>query len=152
MEGFDRKSRNLAPLEGTGDMSLGGTVVSDAKPAPPPGAELAAWLLMARRLREEVLGAKLFSDPAWDILLDIYAAEARGERIQISSLAPMSGVPSSTARRWAHRLEVLGLLERDRDARDQRLSYIRLSQYGRDRIMLFIERLIAKGSPPPIVR
>ena len=152
MEGFDRKSRDLAPRESPDDTSLGGAPVPEAKPAPRPGAELAAWLLMARRLREEVLGAELFSDPAWDILLDIYAAEARGERIQISSLAPMNGVPSSTARRWAHKLEALGLLERDRDERDQRLSYIRLSHCGHDRIMLFIKRLTAKGPPPPIVR
>lgn len=152
MEGFDRKCRILTPREALDDAALGGAAAIEAKPAPPPGAELAAWLLMARRVREEVLGAELFSDPAWDIILDIYAAEARGERIQISSLAPMSGVPSSTARRWAHKLEALGLLERDRDERDQRLSYIRLSQYGHDRIKLLIKRITAKGPPPPIVR
>jgi DNA-binding MarR family transcriptional regulator len=152
MEGFDQRSRDLAPREAMDDTSLGGAAVPSTKTAPPPGAEFAAWLLMARRLREDVLGRELFSDPAWDILLDIYAAEGRGERIQISSLAPMSNVPSSTARRWAHKLEALGLLERDRDTRDQRLSYIRLSRYGHDRVVVFIERLTAKGPPPPIVR
>jgi DNA-binding MarR family transcriptional regulator len=119
---------------------------------PPPGAELAAWLFMARRLREEVLGAHLFSDPAWDILLDVYAADARGDKIQISSLSPMTNVPSSTARRWAHKLIELGLLERERDERDHRLTYIRLSDEGRRRIMTFIGRLIAKSPPPPIMR
>lgn len=152
MEGFDKRCRDIAPREATDDMSLGGAAAPGTKSASPPGAEFAAWLLMARRLREEILGTELFSDPAWDILLDIYAAEGRGERIQISSLAPMSNVPSSTARRWAHKLETLGLLERDRDERDQRLSYIRLSRYGHDRVMVFIERLTAKGPPPPIVR
>lgn len=120
--------------------------------APPPGSELAAWLLMARRLREEVLGADLFSDPAWDILLDVYAGEARGVKIQISSLAPMSGVPSSTARRWADKLVRLGLLERERDEKDRRQTYIRLSRYGRTRICLFIKLLMAKGPLPPVLR
>lgn len=119
---------------------------------PLPGAELAAWLFMARRLREEVLGADLFSDPAWDILLDVYAATARGEKVQISSLSPMSGVPSSTARRWAHKLIELGILERERDPKDHRLTYIRLSKAGHQRIMTFITRLLAKGPPPPIMR
>ena len=128
------------------------TALSQTPGTPPPGAELAAWLFMARRLREEVLGAHLFSDPAWDILLDVYAADARGEKIQISSLSPMSNVPSSTARRWAHKLIELGLLERERDERDHRLTYIRLSGEGRWRIMTFIGRLTAKGPPPPIVR
>lgn len=152
MKGFGRKGGDLAPREALDDASLGNASVPETKPAPPPGAEFAAWLLMARRLREEVLGVELFSDPAWDILLDIYAAEARGERIQISSLAPMSGVPSSTARRWADKLVKLGLLRRDRDHRDHRLSYISLSQYGHDRIKLFIKRLTAKGAPPSITR
>jgi DNA-binding MarR family transcriptional regulator len=61
-------------------------------------------------------------------------------------------VPSSTARRWAHKLIALGLLERERDRRDHRLSYIRLSRHGHERILHFIERLMAKGPPPPIVR
>ncbi|GLI99469.1 MarR family transcriptional regulator [Sphingobium sp. BS19] len=152
MEGLGRNGEGLAPGGALDDTLLGGAAVHETKSPPPPGAEFAAWLLMARRMREEVLGAELFSDPAWDILLDVYAAEARGERVQISSLAPMSSVPSSTARRWAHKLEELGLLERDRDERDHRLSYIRLSQYGHDRIMLLIKRLTAKGPPPPIVR
>lgn len=116
------------------------------------GAELAAWLFMARRLREEVLGADLFSDPAWDIILDVYAASARGEKVQISSLSPMSGVPSSTARRWAHKLIKRGLLERERDARDNRLTFVRLSRDGHARILSFIGRLVAKGPPPPIMR
>ncbi|MDE2442650.1 MAG: MarR family transcriptional regulator, partial [Betaproteobacteria bacterium] len=51
------------------------------------GLHIANWWLKARRLREEMFGSELFSDPAWDILLDLYTAEARGESVQISSLA-----------------------------------------------------------------
>lgn len=142
-----------------GEPELGGhasAIIGDAAQigaaSPPPGAELAAWLFMARRLREEVLGADLFSDPAWDIILDVYAASARGQKVQISSLSPMSGVPSSTARRWAHKLIARGLLERERDARDNRLTFVRLSQEGQARVRSFIARLIDKGPPPPITR
>lgn len=163
MEGLDRSGEVHVPADTQADTRPGseflGLVVSmedetDAalRSAPPPGSELAAWLLMARRLREEVLGANLFSDPAWDILLDVYAGEARGVKIQISSLAPMSGIPSSTARRWADRLVRLGLLERERDEKDRRQTYVRLSRYGHTRIRLFIKRLIAKGPLPPIMR
>ena len=35
---------------------------------------LARRLLEARRKREEMLGADLFRDPAWDILLDLFLA------------------------------------------------------------------------------
>jgi DNA-binding MarR family transcriptional regulator len=139
MDGFNRAS-DVPPGEGALD------------PANPAHARSHEHALSARRLREEVLGAELFSDPAWDILLDVYAAEAKGGKIQISSLAPVNGVPSSTARRWAHKLIELGLLERERDDRDHRLSYIRLSRHGHERIVLFIKRLLAKGPPPPIER
>lgn len=153
MDDFQKQGRDISPGDEQADTSPGSAARWAAKPAPLfPGAELAAWLLMARRLRERVLGGDLFSDPAWDILLDAYAAEARGERVQISSLAPMCAVPSSTARRWAHKLIDLDLLERDRDERDRRLSYVRLSLHGHERIMIFIQQLIAKGSPPPIER
>jgi DNA-binding MarR family transcriptional regulator len=152
MDGFNRAS-DVPPGEGALDPANPAHARSHEHAlSAPPGAELAAWLLMARRLREEVLGAELFSDPAWDILLDVYAAEAKGGKIQISSLAPVNGVPSSTARRWAHKLIELGLLERERDDRDHRLSYIRLSRHGHERIVLFIKRLLAKGPPPPIER
>lgn len=163
MEGPDRTGDVISPGDTEADTWIGGgssgLVIPTAdktegalSSAPPPGSELAAWLLMARRLREEVLGASLFSDPAWDILLDVYAGEARGVKIQISSLAPMSGIPSSTARRWADKLVRLGLLERERDEKDRRQTYVRLSRYGHTRIRLFITRLIAKGPLPPIMR
>ena len=148
--GQGEAKRNGPAASGKRDAATAGVEAEALNP--PPGAELAAWLFMARRLREEVLGADLFSDPAWDIILDIYAANARGEKVQISSLSPMSGVPSSTARRWAHKLIARGLLERERDPRDKRLTFVRLSTEGRERIISFINRLVAKGPPPPIIR
>lgn len=151
MDGFNRNNEAMPPRKELANSGgAAGRHAQSPRENAPPGVELAAWLLMARRLREEVLGAELFSDPAWDILLDVYAAEGKGKKIQISSLAPVNGVPSSTARRWAHKLIELGLLERERDERDGRLSYIRLAQLGRERILLFIKRLTAKGPPPPI--
>jgi len=51
------------------------------------GLRIASWWLKARRLREEMFGSELFADPAWDIVLDLYTAEARGERVQVTSLA-----------------------------------------------------------------
>lgn len=112
-----------------------------------PGAGLAAWAVMARRLREDVIGDDLFSDPAWDILLDLYAALDRGDRVPATSVASMAGVPASTGRRWARKLVERGLLEREKDRRDHRLTYVRLTAKGRNIMTEYMVRLAAKGLP-----
>ena len=124
--------------------------IAEASHEPLPGAELASWTLMARRLREEVMGDDLFSEPAWDILLDLYAALDRGDRVQVTSIAAMAGIPSSTGRRWARKLMERGLLERERDRRDQRLTFVRLTTKGQEIMAAFMLRLARKGLPPPL--
>jgi len=113
-----------------------------------PGAGLAHWALMARRLREEVIGSELFSDPAWDILLDLYTALARGARVKSSSVSGIAGVPPSTGRRWVSKLVDLGLIERVKEIPDQRFTYLELSAKGRDIMEAFMIRLAGKGLPP----
>lgn len=112
-----------------------------------PGADLARWALMARRLREDVIGGELFSDPAWDILLDLYTALARGARVKSSSVAVIAGVPPSTGRRWVSKLLELGLIERVKERADQRFTYLGLSAKGRDIMEAFMMRLVGKGLP-----
>lgn len=123
------------------------TAVGDISRGALPGAQFAAWAVMARRLREEVIGGDLFSDPAWDILLDLYAALDRGDRVQLTSVASMAGVPPSTGRRWARKLVDRGLLEREKDRRDQRQTYVRLTAKGQEIMTAFMVRLAAKGLP-----
>ncbi|MDF0546043.1 MarR family transcriptional regulator [Sphingobium sp. H39-3-25] len=113
-----------------------------------PGSGLAYWALMARRLREEVIGSELFSDPAWDILLDLYAALARGVRVKASSVSLIAGVPPSTCRRWVSKLIDLGLIERAKERPDQRFTYLGLSAEGREIMEAFMIRLAGKGMPP----
>ena len=125
-------------------------VPSQPQPSALQGADFAAWALMVRRMREEVIGAQLFSDPAWDILLDLYVARVRGHRVQTSSLSPMAAVPPSTARRWVRKLIDLGLLERERDRTDQRLAFLKLTTKGYELMIAFMARLGAKGQPPTL--
>lgn len=134
-----------APAEG--EWPSAPTAVGDMSRRALPGAQFAAWAVMARRLREEVIGGDLFSDPAWDILLDLYAALDRGDHVQLTSVASMAGVPPSTGRRWARKLVERGLLEREKDRRDQRQTYVRLTAKGQEIMTAFMVRLAAKGLP-----
>lgn len=66
------------------------------------------WILKVRRDRARVFGASLFSDPAWDILLELLAARLGGRDIELADLAYIA--PSSTLARWVAALEERGLV------------------------------------------
>lgn len=112
------------------------------------GLRIANWWLKARRLREEVFGPELFADPAWDILLDLYTAEARGECVQTSSLAFAARVPHSTAIRWAKIMTRAGLIDRHKDPRDARRIHVRLSDTARALMSEYLARLSSQTLAP----
>jgi DNA-binding MarR family transcriptional regulator len=65
---------------------------------------------MARRGRDAVLGPNLFSEPAWDALLELYAAKLGNRRISLSELSRAINIPPSTTMRWITVLEGRGLI------------------------------------------
>lgn len=112
------------------------------------GLRIANWWLKARRLREDSFGPGLFADPAWDILLDLYSADARGECVQISSLALAARVPHSTAIRWAKIMTGKGLIDRHKDPRDARRIHVRLSASARALMEEYLAQLCRFGHVP----
>jgi len=81
-----------------------------------------------RRQRELVFGEKdLFSDPCWDILLDLFIAHRRNQDISVTSACLAAQVPATTALRWMTVLEKLGLIERQKDTADSRRRFVRLT-------------------------
>jgi DNA-binding MarR family transcriptional regulator len=87
-------------------------------------AEFAARWRLLRQRRNEVVGAPLFRDPAWDILLELFAAHNAGRRVSVTSLCLASGVPPTTALRQVQLLEEHQLLTRRDDSADGRRCYI----------------------------
>ena len=80
-----------------------------------------------RRLRERYFAADLFADPAWDILLDLFAARAEGVSVSVSSLCIAAAVPPTTALRWITAMTSNGILLRRHDPDDARRVFIELS-------------------------
>lgn len=85
-------------------------------------------VIRSRRLREQVFGEGLFADPAWDMLLDLFAAGLEGKQVSVSSLCLAAATPPTTALRWIAVLQKAGLVERDSDPYDKRRAFIRLSE------------------------
>jgi DNA-binding MarR family transcriptional regulator len=94
-----------------------------------------------RRQRAALFGGDLFSDPAWDILLELYALHLEQQRTSVSSVYKASTVPGSTALRWLAKLEHDGLVVRTEDPLDQRRSWIDLTDDGRERMRRLFEML-----------
>ncbi|MET0250256.1 MAG: winged helix DNA-binding protein [Sphingobium sp.] len=99
-----------------------------AGPDPAPvTAQKVRDLLRARRMRADFLPGDLFADPAWDMLLDLYAARLDHERVSVSSLCIASGVPPTTALRWIKTLTDAGIVLRQQDPHDGRRVFIALT-------------------------
>lgn len=92
--------------------------------------DLAASELRQRRFRERIFPPGLFGDPAWDILLDLFVAEARGNRVSVTDACLAAAVPMTTALRWVRQLESVGLVVRRADERDARRAWLVLTQRG----------------------
>lgn len=96
-----------------------------AEPDPDPRAIRAT--IRARRLRDQHFASELFADPAWDMLLDLYAARLEGRRVSVSSLCIAAAVPPTTALRWIGTMHDADLFGREADPTDKRRAHITLT-------------------------
>jgi DNA-binding MarR family transcriptional regulator len=105
-----------------------------------------AWTRI-RRMREKVLGADLFADPAWDMLLDLYVEHKAGRCPSVSSLCIASQVPVTTALRWISKLEHDGLVTRSHDPKDGRRIYVHLTASTIEALERVIDGFIGAQGP-----
>jgi DNA-binding MarR family transcriptional regulator len=96
-------------------------------------------ILRLRRRRQDFFGEGLFSDPAWDILLELYATALNGRRIAATALADVLGTPASTCLRWINKLEQDGWVRRLDDPFDGRRVWIYISDRGLERMDAYFE-------------
>ncbi|WP_108811206.1 hypothetical protein [Sphingorhabdus sp. Alg231-15] len=84
-------------------------------------------LIKARRLRDEYFNTELFADPAWDMLLDLMAAQLEGTKVSVSSLCIAANVPPTTALRWIKSMTGEKIFVRKADRQDGRRIFIEMS-------------------------
>lgn len=118
-----------------------------AKPVNPQSSKFARWIATARAARRKFFDEQLFADPAWDMLLELYALRGEGCRISVSKLSVAAGVPCTTALRWIQKLESEGLVVRCDDPLDGRRVWVELSDHGAQTMDSYVEQLGAGGLP-----
>ena len=94
-----------------------------------PEQQRAGTVRAIRRARDRrtQFFAGLFGDPAWDMLLELYAAELEQRRLSIGDLCNGSGVPGTTGLRWIDVFERRGLISKRSDPLDARRVHVSLS-------------------------
>ncbi len=90
----------------------------------------AARVIKLRRQRERVLGTKLFADPAWNMLLDLFVRRVDEHVTSVSSACIASGAPPTTALRYIVMLIERGLVVKNPSPTDHRVQYVTLSDDG----------------------
>lgn len=77
-------------------------------------------VLAGRRRRTAYFRGVRFSDPSWDMVLELYVAACERRHIAVSRLCDLSGGSTTTALRHIEQLEALGYLIRQTDPEDGR--------------------------------
>jgi predicted transcriptional regulator len=96
-----------------------------------PAPQIVRALIARRQARAKFFEGELFADPAWDMLLDLTAAEVERQRVSVTSLCIAAMVPATTALRWIKQLVDSGVFERRADPNDKRRAFFALTDHSR---------------------
>ena len=137
---------STAPISAASNRGAFQSLFSKSEQPAENSPQLVRSIINARMKRRQFFDERLFADPAWDMLLELYALECEGRSISISKLSFAAGVPGTTALRWIDKLEEKSLIVRTDDALDGRRTWIALSERGFATMRLYLEQITGLDS------
>ena len=87
----------------------------------------AAEACAARRKLYALFGRRLFSDPSWDILLELFVSTLEARKVTVSTACMAACAPTTTALRHVAYLVQEGLVVRRPHPADARSTYLELT-------------------------
>jgi hypothetical protein len=120
-------------------------------PKPQVSGGLSTWvrsLLRSRARLNASFDEGLFADPAFELLLDLFASEEEGKLVSVTAACCTAGVPPTTALRWISLLESRGLIERHCDPHDRRRIFLQLTAEASDTIRAWVSATANSGLDP----
>jgi hypothetical protein len=87
----------------------------------------AAEACAARRRLYALFGRRLFCDPSWDILLELFVSTLEGRKVTVSTACMAACAPTTTALRHIAYLVEEGLVVRRPHPADARSTYLELT-------------------------
>jgi hypothetical protein len=94
----------------------------------------AAEACAARRRLYALFGRRLFSDPSWDILLELFVSTLEDRKVTVSTACMSACAPTTTALRHIAYLVQEGLVIRRPHPADARSTYLELTDQAIDRL------------------
>jgi PAS domain S-box-containing protein len=146
---------NTVSIIALGDAApmLVSTIVPIASPAdgmnPAKLLECARLLLSSRQERRSVFATAIFADPAWDMMLAAYLAEAEGAVLDLGTLARAANVPQGSAARWVRAMQHDQLIEVEAQGADTPTSLFRLTATAHAQFEDHLAGIILKGAVEP---
>ena len=110
-------------------------------------APLVRAIIAVRRMRRDYFPC-VPGDPAWSMLLELYAARLEGRRMSQTSLGTAAGVAETTALRLTRSLVRQGFLTSRDDPADRRVVLLDLSDETAETIRAYLIAAIASGPFP----
>ena len=114
--------------------------------------DYARLTLLGRKQRDRYFDPMLFSNPAWDILLSLYVADAEGKPVGVIESCTASPVPQGVALRWLGYLKQEDMVTEAPDPARPRHTIIRLTDQTRLAVSAYLGSLISLGlGPEPVM-
>jgi hypothetical protein len=110
--------------------------------------EFARQTLMGRQQRNRYFDPVLFSNPAWDLLLNLYVAAAEERALGVLDCCAGSTVPQAVALRWLSFLKDKGMVVELPDTMHSRRTLVRLSDEAQSTMSSYLGSLICLGLGP----
>ncbi|KTF67504.1 hypothetical protein ATB93_17340 [Sphingomonas sp. WG] len=108
---------------------------------------MAKQALNVRQRRERMFGPGLFSEPVWDILLELYIARAEAADVPVGNACLAASVPMTSALRWCQLLQDRAVIYRERDPKDGRRVFLRMTDESFAKLTL----LLGGGNPADLL-
>jgi len=96
-------------------------------------------MIAERSRRYQFFNRNLFSDPAWDILLELFVAELEIREVPVTNLCFTSNVPDTTVLRWIKTMSFEGLVVRRKDKVDKRRVLVQLTRPAYEAMTKYME-------------
>jgi DNA-binding MarR family transcriptional regulator len=137
--GLDRLQRLGAALMSQGK-GLDRSSAGAGRGQPDRGRALvwAERLYAERRHRDALFPADLFGEPAWDLLLKLFAAREQGQNMILSQAYRAARVSDTTGRRLLDQLEKEGMITRRRTPRSRKTRLVELTDDAVERLIDYL--------------
>ncbi len=106
------------------------TVENAADAGDPEIQQFLGYEIRARALRREIFDSAVINDSSWLIMQDLLAAALEGRKMRTKELCATTGLPQTTVIRYLDHLEKFGVVHRESDEADNRVTLVSLSESG----------------------